>query len=84
MHFVIAPGVDDDLAHADDGGEEGVVSEEHIVEVDVAGFGFADEVALSVVDGVEHEAGEVHGHEVKVHSLHADSGGKYLLFLKFS
>lgn len=63
---------EDDLGEGEEGGEEGVVGEEEVVEVDLSGLVGADEVAVGAVDGVEGEAGEVHGHEVEVHALDAE------------
>lgn len=61
-----------------------MIGEEKVVEVDLAGLVIADEVSIAVVDGVEGEAGEIHGYEIEVHALDADSLRSYLLRLKFS
>lgn len=71
MYFVLLLGEEDDLREGEEGGEEGVVGEEQVVKVDLPGLVGVDEVAVGAVDGVEGESGEVHGHEVEVHSLDA-------------
>lgn len=45
------------LGEGEQSGDDGMVTEQQIVEVDLASLVFADEVAVAVVDGVEGEAG---------------------------
>lgn len=77
-------GVYGNLENADKRGEEGVVGEDDIVEVHMSGLIAIDEVAVSIVQGVEDEAGQVHGNEVEVHALNTTSYCAYLLRRKFS
>lgn len=84
MYLVVLFGEAHDLGEGEEGGEDGVVGEEEVIEVDLAGLVVAYEVAVAVVNGIEGESGEVHGHEIEVHALDADCSGRYLLRLKFS
>jgi hypothetical protein len=70
MHSVTFFGVDTYLGDCDCSGEECMVGEEDIVEIDFASLLVVDEVAVCVVDAVEQEAGEIHGDEIKVHALY--------------
>lgn len=69
VDFVVLFGEAHDLGEGEEGGEDGVVGEEEIVQVDLARLVVVDEVSIAVVDGVEGESGEVHGYEVEVHAL---------------
>ena len=71
VDFVVFPLEAADLGEREEGREDGVVGEEDVVEVDLARLVVADEVAVGVVEGVESEAGEVHGHKIEVHALDA-------------
>jgi hypothetical protein len=71
MHTILFFGIDTDLRDGEEGGKEGMVCEEDIIEIDFSGLGVIDKVAIGVVDTVEQEASEVHGYEIKVHALNA-------------
>ena len=43
---------------------------------------WTNKISLCVVDGVEHEASQIHGHEIKVHTFNAVFADAYLLTLK--
>lgn len=73
MDSVLFLGVDADLGDGEDCGEEGVIGEEDVVEVNLACLLVVDEIPIGVVDAVEQEAGEVHGYEVEVHALDTEN-----------
>ena len=83
MDAIVLFGEAADLSECEEGGEDGVVGEEDVVEVDFACLIVADEVAVGVVEGVEGESGQIHGHEIEVHALDACFNGGYLFLLKF-
>lgn len=70
MHSVILFWVDTDLCDCNCSGEECMIGEKDIVEVDFACLLVVDEVSIRVIDTVEQEAGEIHGNEIKVHALY--------------
>lgn len=82
MNYVLVPRVQHDLADTYKGCKQGMVCEEQIVKIYLTSFFRTDKVALRAIDGVEHEASEVHGYEIEVHSLNTASLWGYLLTLK--
>ena len=69
MDSIFFFGINANLGDCQEGGKHGMIGEEDIVEIDFSGLGIIDEVAVSVVDTIEQEAGEVHGNEIEVHAF---------------
>lgn len=72
MDLVALFGENHYLGEGEQSGDDGMVTEQQIVEVDLASLVFADEVAVAVVDGVEGEAGQVHGNEIEIHAFYTE------------
>jgi hypothetical protein len=68
---VVFAGQEEGLQDGEEGGEDGVVGEEQVLQFYLAGGCSAAEVAVGIVESVEDEAGEIEGHEIKVHAFYA-------------
>jgi hypothetical protein len=84
MDLVLFFGEEDDLGESEQGGKEGMISKEEIIEIDLSGLISIDEVSITAVDGVEGKSSEIHSDEIEVHALDARYMYMYLLCLKFS
>lgn len=69
MYSIILFGVDTDLRDGNSSCEKGVVCKEDIIKIDFACLFIADKIPVGVIDTVEQEACEIHGHEIEVHAL---------------
>ena len=47
-----------------------MISKENIIEVNLSCLIGVDEVAISVVYGVEEKAGQVHGNKIEIHAFY--------------
>ena len=71
MYFVILLGVDEHLSQGEQSGQESMIGEQEVIEIDLPCLILTYEIAVCAIDGVEREASDVHGHEVEVHTLDA-------------
>ena len=72
MDSIVFFRINENLGDCQECGKHGMICKENIVEINFSGLGVIDKVAVSVVDTVEQEAGEVHGNEIEVHALYTE------------
>jgi len=71
MHPILLLGINAYLRERNRRGKERMIGKEYIVEIDLASLPIINKVSISVINAIEQKACEVHGNEVKVHSLDA-------------
>ena len=81
MDSIVLFRIDTDLGDSQYSSEHGMVGEKDVIKVDFTGLRIIDKVAVSVVNTVKQEAGEIHGYKIKVHAFDAKWKGSYFLTL---
>lgn len=72
VHYSVLSSLEDEcLDHCQNGDQQSMVSKKQVIKIHLTSFLLTSrvEVAVGAINGVEGEACEIHGQEVKIHSF---------------
>ena len=72
MNPIILFRINANLCDSHNGGKQGMIGEENVVEINLTSLFVIDKISVSIINSVEQKASEVHSYEVEIHSFYTE------------